>query len=573
MTGVGEVADKRTENAKLEGSSLGQQAPTKHGPILKKVGRERSKPEIVIGLVGPVGTDLHALATLIEEKMAAFKYRCEKVRVSALIRSMCDEKLSEHLNNIKGGERTRLLMNAGDFLRGQSDKGDALVPLIVAAIRAARVEFNKEDGVTEDIHAENACYIVDSLKHPDEISTLRRLYGSGFILVSAFDAVDSRTSKLQRDIAKENVSTDLERYRKEAVNLINIDSKRPGGGIGQNVRDSFPLGDFFVRVAGDYEIKVGRFIDLLFGSPYLTPYRYEYFMFEASAASLRSVDLSRQIGAVIVSPQNEIVSSGCNDVPMAGGGTYWPDDPASLDNRDFKTGQDFNSVKKFDIINEMLKFLEDNNLYKRTSEDDPAEITRQLVTGKFKSTFKELRISNLIEFGRVVHAEMFALMRAAQRGISVDNSTIFSTTFPCHMCARHIIASGITKVIYIEPYPKSMTSELFPESVMIDHKDFATDDSGKRLEGMPTAITTVRFEPYEGVAPRLYGPLFRAPDSRKDSQGYTVNWQRAFAKPKIFELPDSNLQVERRIALGLDSLPKVGLEACLPSQGEQDNAG
>ncbi|MEG8025931.1 deaminase [Sphingomonas aurantiaca] len=350
--------------------------------------------------------------------------------------------------------------------------------------------------------------------------------------------------------------------------MIATDSKRPGGGIGQNVRDSFPLGDFFVRVAENYEVRLGRFLDIVFGSPYLTPFRSEYYMFEASAAALRSADLSRQIGAVIVSPDNEIISTGCNDVPKAGGGTHWPDDLTSIDNRDYSTGQDFNSVKKFDIISELLTYLEANGLYKRNSESEPDEITRQLVTGKFRRSFKELRVSNLIEFGRVVHAEMFALMRVAQRGISVDQSTIYSTTFPCHMCARHIIASGITKVVYIEPYPKSMTSELFPESVLIDQNDFPPDEVGRRKDGNSVPPTAVRFEPYEGIAPKIYGPLFRAMDNRKDGQGYIVEWIRSAARPKIFELPESNLQVERRVAVSLASLSKVGLKACQPQHGE-----
>lgn len=526
------------------------------------------KPEIVIGLVGPVGTDLHGLATSIEEKMAAFKYRCEKVRVSTLIQGMCDEVLTSKIAGSKGSEKTRLLMDAGDDLRGRSDKGDALVPLIVAAIRAARVQFNKDVSYNPDIHAENACYIIDSLKHPDEIATLRGLYGKGFILISAFESEDARTSKLQRDIAKSNTSTAVDDFKDEAIELIVTDSKRPGGGIGQNVRDSFPLGDFFIRVSENYEARLGRFLDIVFGSPYLTPFRSEYFMFEASAAAFRSSDLSRQIGAVIVSADDEIISSGCNDVPKAGGGTHWPDDIGSVDNRDYTTGQDFNSVKKFDIISELLCFLEENGLYKRNVKEVPDEITRDLVIGKFRRSFKELRVSNLIEFGRVVHAEMFALMRAAQRGISVDKSTIFSTTFPCHMCARHIIASGIKKVVYIEPYPKSMTSELFPESVAIDQRESPADDIIRQKESGTASAGLVRFEPYEGIAPKIYGPLFRATDNRKDSQGYIVDWVRAAARPKIFDLPESNLQFERTVAVSLASLSKVGLKACQPHHGE-----
>lgn len=526
---------------------------------------EQAKPELVVGLVGPVGTDLHGLARSVEEKLSAFRYRCEQIKVSTLIRGMCDVELQAALETAKGGERIELLMSAGDTVRNSAGNGGALIPLIVTAIRTARAAFNRDRGVEEETHADDACYIVDSLKHPDEIKALRDLYGRGFVLISAFDSADVRIAKLQRDIARTNTSTDVDQFRDEAIRLVEIDSKRPGGGIGQNVRDAFPLGDFFIRVREGYDGPLGRFLDALFGDPYVTPYRCEHHMSEASMAALRSADLSRQIGAVIVDHHGEIVSSGCNDVPMAGGGTYWPDEPFELDNRDFRTGQDFNAVKKFDIINELLTFLEEHELYRRTGDGDATGVTAELVTGRFRTEFKELRISNLIEFGRVVHAEMAALMRAAQRGIAVDRSTIYSTTFPCHMCARHIIAAGVSRVIYIEPYPKSMTTELFPESVLVDHKSFVADrpnvGPGHQHIGSEGERALVRFEPYEGIAPRLYAQLFRVQSGRKDAKGYTVDWHRADARPKTFDRPQIDLDLERQVATGLGSIAKVGLTA------------
>lgn len=533
--------------------------------------RPDSRPELVIGLVGPVGTNLHRLAINLEERLGAFRYRCATIKVSDRIRDKCEPDLLEAIEAATGGERIRLLMDAGDQMREDAGSGDALMPSILAAIRAARAQFNLERGIREeDVHAEDACYIIDSLKHPDEITVLRRIYKNGFVLISAFDSVDARTAKLQRDIGRSNTSTEVARYKEEAERLIEVDSKRPGGGIGQNVRDSFPLGNFFLRADDAYDEALTRFLDLLFGNPYLTPYRCEQFMAEASLSALRSADLSRQIGAVIVGPQGEVLSSGCNDVPTAGGGTHWADDKVRSDNRDFRTGQDFNSVKKFDIINEMLRFLEDSGLYKKTGAGEPEEVTRELVTGRFHRPFKELRISNLIEFGRVVHAEMAALMRAAQRGIAVDGSTIYSTTFPCHMCARHIIAAGISRVVYVEPYPKSMTSELYPESVVIDGKSFPSNGSSPRKGD--TAPEVVRFDPYEGVAPRLHASLFRAPERRKDGQGYTVAWERASARPKTFALPESELAMERGIATGFDAMPKVSLRALRPKNGKVENA-
>ena len=75
------------------------------------------------------------------------------------------------------------------------------------------------------------------------------------------------------------------------------------------------------------------------------------------------------------------------------------------------------------------------------------------------------RVTSIIEFGRIVHAEMSAITDAARRGLSVRGATLYCTTFPCHMCARHIISSGIKRVVYIEPYPKSMAKELYKGSL------------------------------------------------------------------------------------------------------------
>ena len=64
-------------------------------------------------------------------------------------------------------------------------------------------------------------------------------------------------------------------------------------------------------------------------------------------------------------------------------------------------------------------------------------------------------IDEVTEYGRIVHAELGALAAAARSGLSVVDGTLYCTTFPCHNCAKHIVASGIVRVVYVEPYPKS----------------------------------------------------------------------------------------------------------------------
>lgn len=47
-----------------------------------------------------------------------------------------------------------------------------------------------------------------------------------------------------------------------------------------------------------------------------------------------------------------------------------------------------------------------------------------------------------------IHSEQDAISKAAKEGRNLLNATIYITRYPCETCARMIIASGISKVIY-----------------------------------------------------------------------------------------------------------------------------
>ncbi len=50
------------------------------------------------------------------------------------------------------------------------------------------------------------------------------------------------------------------------------------------------------------------------------------------------------------------------------------------------------------------------------------------------------------------HAERNAIYFAARKGVSVEGCWIFSTDSPCFGCARGIVQSGITRLIYSRNY-------------------------------------------------------------------------------------------------------------------------
>ncbi len=117
-----------------------------------------------------------------------------------------------------------------------------------------------------------------------------------------------------------------------------------------------------------------------------------------------------------------------------------------------------------------------------------------------------------LEYGRAVHAEMAAITDASRQGISLKRRDLYSTAFPCHLCARHIVAAGIRRVVYIEPYPKSVAEELYGDSLTVDAEERST--------------TKVAFEPFVGVSPSLYPQVFRLlPGARKDARGKARVWR------------------------------------------------
>lgn len=418
-------------------------------------GFEKLRPfqdsELVIGLIAPVGTDLEIVRTTLQKHLEVAGYAVFVIRLTEDVIPNVANVADYPSNDF--GARVEALMDAGDAGRKQSgDNG-------VLALGATKVIGGLREWCVEDktVERPRRAYIVSSLKHPAEVETLRMIYPEGFYLIAVHQDPDDRLARLVRvkSVPEQKAKALMERDKDGHVRF------------GQRVAAAFHLADFFVRLDGrsGCEIRLTnslhRIIDLMFGHPYLTPTFDEFAMFMAFAASLRSADLSRQVGAV-VTKNEQILSTGANDCPKFGGGLYWPsvNQESGLvedvpNGRDFMRGQDSNVVARRDIMDSVIAEA-------RKLTEDLSKLTR------FTEAVEKGRIRDLTEYGRVVHAEMEAMLSCARIGISTKDATLYGTTYPCHNCAKHIIATGITRVVYIEPYPKSKALE------------FHTPNSGKK---------------------------------------------------------------------------------------------
>jgi len=494
-------------------------------------------PEIVIGIVGPIGVDRQKVTNTINAELKEYGYQSITIKLSELMQSLPEiQSLTEFADEF---DRIDSLMNIGNDLRAKAEMGDALALLAILKIQEEREKLNIADGKQPDSAREKTAFILDSIKHPDEISTLRATYGQGFVLISVHDRRENRIENIAKRISDSRKEPQGSiKARPDAESLIYRDEKEHKI-YGQNVQSCFPKADYFVDLnssAKSLVVQLDRFFQIYFNNPFITPTKDEWGMFHAESASWRSADLARQVGSSICGDTGQILALGCNEVPKANGGLYWEGDIP--DGRDFQfeydQGAELKHLMLAEVFNRLLKSGEfsdeTNNKFKNLIDNS--------MQGKDDPILNGLQALNVIEYGRTVHAEMASLMDAVSRGVSVKSSTMYVNTFPCHICARHIISSGLKRVVYIEPYPKSFTKKLFSDSISetpVDNK--------------------VLFEPFIGVAPRMYQSAFKLVTKRKSKKGKVVDWKKSTANTKLKRFVTSYMAIENQIASSL--IPKM----------------
>jgi deoxycytidylate deaminase len=484
-------------------------------------------PEIVFGLVGSVGTDLDFVSQCIGTALADVNYKPLLVRLSELMHEIELDRWKQ-LAQRPAYDRYMAHMTAGNQVRSFVNRGDALAMLVVGAIREARAEKNGEPDLPLGRHA----FILKSLKHPAEVKTLRNIYGPSFHLVAAYCPREARKRNLAQKLAASEQSFQSSQYFEKVEALMKRDeSERETDEFGQNVRDTFPLADVFVDLSNPdgAMASIKRLIDLLFGTAIQTPTKDEYSMFHAQAASLRSAALGRQVGATVTTVGGDIIAIGTNEVPKAGGGLYWCDDDPDM--RDFRLGYEVSDKLKRGVVGDVISRFQAKGWLSDSKKTVPIE---ELIDEAFagdSSVMRGSHLANSIEYFRAVHAEMAAIVDAARRGVSVKDGVLFCTTFPCHDCAKHIVAAGIQRVVYIEPYPKSLAPELYLDSIQVDQR------KPKNLLGGAEGAGYVSFESFVGISPRQYMDFF-VMGERKTKEGDVVASDKSTVLPRFAkELP------------------------------------
>jgi deoxycytidylate deaminase len=503
--------------------------------------------ELIIGLVCAVGTESILIVDLIKERLGRAGYIAKAVKVSS---DVIPQLVTVSDCGNDKYKRYSELMDAGNRCRARKDRNgnadDAILALGAATIiSTTRRQLNQRSEPQSQLASDEStrqapnplpktAFIIDSLKRPEEVEKLRIIYPSGFILIG----IHEEEARRRKHLIEDHGMTE-----KQAKLLLERDSEESTIEHGQRVNATFHLADFFVHLTNNRDrlrFEVQRIVELWFGNPFITPTPDEHAMFFAFAAALRSADLSRQVGAVITK-NAQVLSVGANECPRAGGGLYWPSEELSClsDSAsgigcalDSENGRDYKREEGDSNRAEQLRIID--RIIDEAKADNPnfdAELLRKVL--------KKSGIRDLTEFGRVVHAEMEALLCCARNGIPTVNATLYCTTFPCHNCAKHIVAAGISRVVYVEPYPKSKA---------LTHHNDSIITSGDLKPECPESVT---FEPFVGVGPRRFFELFSMnlgssyPLVRKDKEtGKRRDWHIESAQLRLQMKPVSYLDLE-----------------------------
>lgn len=463
-----------------------------------------TRPELVIALVCPLGARIDALEESIPKALEQFKYTTEHIRLSDLLRDLAS--WTDEADRTEEARLENRQRHAADFR--EIGGFDALARAAIMEIRKRRSAMTG----SPDRAASGVAYLLRQIKRPEEIRCLRRVYGPSLLVIAGHAPEEVRTDYLAGRLARTaGKASPGDIDKNKARMLINTDHSDDSSAddksrFGQNTRDAYPLADFFVDLSAGAGGSVRRFLDLIFGHPFHSPTAEEIAMHQANAMSLRSSDERRQVGAVIVkrTPRGAmldqfadatVVASGMNEVPRRQGGYYW--DSESPDGRDqyLRYGShsfDREEQIKSTAVGEIAERLRAN----KWLAPEVADLSATDLRNRLLKLLDRTQFSSISEFMRQVHAEMAAIVDAAMRGVPVRECELYVTAFPCHGCAKHIIAAGITKVVFLEPYPKSRAEALHREEIALD--PWPRSSAGDR----------VLFIPFTGVAPRQFGGLF-----------------------------------------------------------------
>lgn len=487
-----------------------------------------SKPEIFIGIVAPIGTKKERIIGKLKKEFKKRQYEVIEIKITnflfrdELVLKQQDE-LKKKLREYPKSFQYFLKMELCTKIRKEDGAG-FLAGLAIKEIKEKRSKNSNKGTV----------YLIDQIKNIEEYKVLSTVYDINYIQISIASNKKERNhfleksleegrvekfrkllkSKKYEDSIKEILNEDMfciEKlydkktkkkllieirnafedlvYRDSSEKLLKKDFDENGikaknNKHGQQIANIFHESHYFFNAdlpEADVQAEVEKFMHLLFGTYDEYPTQDEFGMALATLVSPRSTfPGGRHVGASIIAENGEVISAGSIRAPISTANTTKAHEDAIREGyRKIK--------KKIESWGDELGINEDNKKSRDPNKDEIWEF-----------------IDNSIDFHPCTHAEISAILDANKLGVPVKGATLYTTTFPCHLCARDIITSGIKRVVFCEAYPKSRNEELYNSLITID-------ESNGCLDKLPLFT-------FVGIGPKRYGYVYRIENKKKEDE-------------------------------------------------------
>ncbi len=234
-------------------------------------------------------------------------------------------------------------------------------------------------------------HVVTSIRHPEEVNTLRQRKDFIMIFVDApFDVRYNRAISRQRESEK---AVTKEQFR------ANEEKELAGDGPGQQLMKCKEMSDIILRNDATTDALFGKMDRIL--ATYLKKFKYvrppwdDYFI-EISRVVAKRATCDRGMSGAVIVKNKRILTTG------------YVGAPAGLPQCD-EVGHQF-----------------------QEAISDTGVKSKHCV--------------------RTTHAEQNAIVQAARLGISIEGATIYCKMTPCHVCAKMVINAGIKSVVVEKDY-------------------------------------------------------------------------------------------------------------------------
>lgn len=365
---------------------------------------------------------------------------------------------------------------------------------------------------------------IDAIRNPYEAYFFHQRY-SGFYLVSINTPNEERLNHLRKS----------HKFSEEQITALDnkeYPAKLSGHNvfISQNIQKCIEISDIHLNNPDRQEFNNNElssqlfwYVSLILHPGLVTPTSIERGMQLAFSAKLNSGCISRQVGAVVTDSNYSIKAVGWNSTPEG-------QTPCVLKSAsELLAGGKDQVYSSYERTNEKFQNIMNCTYHKAISSPN---LKGRKVSYCFKDIQNKIENEKNQVHTRSLHAEENAFLQIAKYGGEpIQGGFLFTTASPCELCSKKAYQLGISKVIYIDPYPGISKEHILSSGALKPELILFRGAVGRAYH-------------------RLYQPLMAYKDELKMLTGYVVN-DGSYVKSnaeRIRELEKENEDLRKKLS-------------------------